>query len=57
MKYKISVYARLNKVTYRTVWNWVNAGKVEYIKTSTGSILIVEVVEHKDRIARNPSSL
>lgn len=42
MRYKISTYAKLNKVTYRTVWNWVRAGKLSTIKTETDRILIVE---------------
>lgn len=42
MKYKISQYAKLNKVGYRAVWNWVKQGKLSIEKTSTNRILIVE---------------
>ncbi|OOR84918.1 IS607 family transposase [Moraxella canis] len=42
MKYKISEYAKLNKVTYRTVWAWVKSGKVQSELTTTGRILIVD---------------
>lgn len=42
MKYKISEYAKLKKVTYRTVWNWVKADLVKYEKTPTGRILIID---------------
>lgn len=42
MKYKISHFAKLNKVTYRTVWNWIQQGKVETVKTETGRVLIVQ---------------
>lgn len=42
MRYKISAYAKLHKVCYRTVWNWVKLGKVSYIKTERGNILITE---------------
>lgn len=42
MKYKISQYAKLNKVCYRTVWNWVKEGKVPYEVTNNGHILILE---------------
>jgi len=42
MKYKISQYAKLNKVQYRTVWNWVKAGKLQTIRTDTNRILIIE---------------
>lgn len=41
MKYKISQYAKLNKVQYRTVWNWIQQGKVKTERTDTGRILIV----------------
>ncbi len=42
MKKKIAQVARENNVTYRTVWNWVKAGKVKHELTETGGILIVE---------------
>ena len=42
MKYKISEYAKLNKVTYRTVWAWVKSGKVQSELITTGRILIVD---------------
>ena len=41
MKYKISEYAKLNHVQYRTVWNWINKGKVKIERTKTGRVLIV----------------
>lgn len=41
MKYKISEYAKLMKVTYRTVWNWIKADKVKIEKTPSGRILII----------------
>ena len=41
-KYKISEYARLNKVTVRTVWNWIRLGKVKIETSLTGRHLIVE---------------
>ena len=42
MKYKISEYARLKRVQYRTVWNWIKAGKLKTERTETNRILIVE---------------
>ncbi len=42
MKYKISEYAKLKQVTYRTVWNWVKKDLVKYEKTVTGRIYIIE---------------
>lgn len=42
MKYKISQYAKLNKVSYRTIWNWIKDGKLEIERTTTNRVLIVE---------------
>lgn len=42
MKYKISQFAKKNNVTIRTIWNWVNIGKVNTERTKTGGWLIVE---------------
>lgn len=42
MKYKISQYAKKEKVTYRTVWNWVKNNKVKYETKEDGHILIIE---------------
>ena len=50
MRYKISQYARLQRVTYRTVWNWVCAGKVKYERDLTDHIWIVE--DEHDRNGR-----
>lgn len=41
MKLKISQYAKMQKVTYRTVWNWIKAGKLVTERTETGRVLIV----------------
>ena len=48
MKYKISQYAKLEKVTYRTIWNRVKRGLLKTEKTSNGRILIV-VDENKEQ--------
>lgn len=42
MKYKISQYAKLNRVTSRTVWNWIKEGKVKIERTTTNRVLIVD---------------
>lgn len=42
MKYKISRYATLHGVTYRTVWNWINQGRLKIEKDSTGHTWIIE---------------
>lgn len=48
MKYKISQYAKLEKVTYRTIWNRVKRGSLNYEVTANGHILIV-VDENKEQ--------
>jgi len=42
MKYKVSEYAKLKNVTYRTVWNWVKSNKIDFQTTNTGGLVIVE---------------
>ena len=42
MKYKISEYAKLKNVTYRTVWNWVKKGIVQHELTPSGGIRIIQ---------------
>lgn len=42
MKYKISRYAELQGVTYRTVWNWVKSGKLDTETDATGHIWILD---------------
>jgi len=49
MNYKISQYAKLNNVTYRTIWNWIKSGKVNTIKTKTNRTLIVIDNENKSQ--------
>lgn len=51
MRYKISQYAKLNKVGYRTVWNWIKDGKLNIEKTSTGRIIIVEEIDRQLNVA------
>lgn len=42
MKYKISQYAKKYGVGYRTVWNWIKQGKLDFERTETNRILILE---------------
>ena len=49
MKYKISRYAKLHGVTYRTIWNWVKLGKLDYEKDITGHIWIIEGEKSKEK--------
>ena len=72
MKYKISQYAKLNKVTSRTIWNWIKDGKLEIIRTKTNRVLIIEdenkqlsvavyarvsISENKDNLERQKNRL
>ena len=48
MKYKISTYAKMNRVTTRTIWNWIRDKKLVIEKTATGRNLIVTEDEYMD---------
>lgn len=39
---KLSHYAKQLGVTYRTAWNWYNAGKLSGYQTPTGTIIVTE---------------
>lgn len=41
MKMKISEYAKLKGVTYRTIWNWIKKGYVVVEKSKSGINYIV----------------
>jgi len=51
MKYKISQYAKKEKVQYRTVWNWIKDGKLKTIRTDTNRVLIVVDENSIDKVA------
>lgn len=40
-KIKLSTFAKLNDVTQRTVWNWINKGMIKFEKTSTNRVFIL----------------
>lgn len=48
MEYKISEYAKKNKVTIRTIWNWIYEGRLLTRRTETGRIRII-VDENKEK--------
>lgn len=50
MKYKISEYAKKNKVTYRTIWSWVKSSRVKHELTNTGRILVIDDDLQKDSV-------
>lgn len=52
MKLKISEYAKLKSVTYRTVWNWIAKGLVQVEKTDTGrTFVILDAPTLEERVA------
>lgn len=48
MKLKISQYAKMERVPYRTIWNRIKSGNLEYEKTPNGHILVV-IDENKEQ--------
>ena len=42
MKYKISTFAKMHGVTYRTVWTWISKGLVKTEKDLTGHTWVIE---------------
>ena len=44
---KVSKFAKMNGVSQRTVWNWINSGKIKIERTPTGGVNILS--EHKER--------
>lgn len=51
MKYKISQYAKLEKVTYRTIWNRIRKGLLKTETTPNGHILVVVDDDKEQRVA------
>jgi len=52
VKLKISEYAKLKSVTYRTVWNWIAKGLVQVEKTDTGrTFVILDAPTLEERVA------
>lgn len=51
MKYKISQYAKIEKVTYRTIWNRIKRGLLKAEVTSNGHILVVIDENKEQRVA------
>ena len=51
MRYKISEYAKKNKVTYRTVWNWIGEGKLKTERSDTNRLIIIEDTPIDEKVA------
>lgn len=49
IEYKISEYAKKNKVSIRTVWNWISNGQLSIRRTETGRVRII-INENKEKI-------
>jgi predicted site-specific integrase-resolvase len=49
---KISEYAKNNNVQYRTVWNWVKAGKIPYKRLPSGTLLVDDSHQENESINR-----
>lgn len=43
---KISTFAKMNGVTQRTVWSWINSGKIKIERTPSGGVNVLS--EHKE---------
>ena len=41
MELKISEYAKINRVTSRTVWNWIKQGRIKTRYTNTGRVRVI----------------
>jgi putative resolvase len=41
MKYKISEYAKIHQLSYRTIWNRVKAGELQIERTATNRLFVV----------------
>ena len=51
LKYKISQYAKLKRVTDRTVWNWIKNGQLNIQRTLTGRVRIIIDQNRQKKVA------
>lgn len=51
MKYKISQYAKIEKVGYRCIWNRIKRGELKTERTPTGRILVVVDENSEESVA------
>jgi excisionase family DNA binding protein len=55
----VKEYARVERVTERTVWNWIAKGAITYRRTPGGGVRILNAPSNHaktDESARNPSA-
>lgn len=51
MELKISEYAKINRVTQRTVWNWIKQNRVKIKYTETGRVRIIVESDKEKQVA------
>jgi predicted site-specific integrase-resolvase len=51
MELKISEYAKINRVTSRTVWNWIKQGRIKTRYTDTGRVRVIVESDKEKQIA------
>jgi predicted site-specific integrase-resolvase len=51
MELKISEYAKINRVTQRTVWNWIKHGRIKTRYTDTGRVRVIVESDKEKQVA------
>jgi predicted site-specific integrase-resolvase len=51
MELKISEYAKINRVTQRTVWNWIKQGRIKTRYTDTGRVRVIVESDKEKQVA------
>jgi len=51
MELKISEYAKINRVTQRTVWNWIKQGRIKTKYTDTGRVRVIVESDKEKQVA------
>ena len=51
MELKISEYAKINRVTQRTVWNWIKQGRIKTRYTNTGRVRVIVESDKEKQVA------
>ena len=51
MELKISEYAKINRVTSRTVWNWIKQGRIKTRYTDTGRVRVIVESDKEKQVA------
>lgn len=51
MELKISEYAKINRVTSRTIWNWIKQGRIKTKYTDTGRVRVIVESDKEKQVA------